>query len=156
MITVALLDFPWLKTKQDFYQDSPPLVIQQAQETLAWADHWVFIYPLWLGTLPALLKAFLEQALRPKFAFSMNDPSRMGQKLLKGKTARLVVTMGMPALIFKWFYRSHSLKSFERNILSFSGVAPIKETLIGRVESMTSESRQRWLVKMNDLGRKGQ
>lgn len=31
---------------------------------ILWADHIVFLYPLWLGHMPALLQAFLEHALR--------------------------------------------------------------------------------------------
>jgi hypothetical protein len=27
--------------------------------------------------------------------------------------------MGMPAAVYRWFYRAHSLKSLERNILGF-------------------------------------
>lgn len=153
IISIAELEFPWVGSKEDFYRGQPPQVIKQCQEVLAWADHWVFFYPLWLGAMPALLKAFLEQTLRPRFAFETSDPSRMGKKLLKGKSARIVVTMGMPALIYRFFYRAHSLKSFERNILSFCGIGPIRESVIGLVEAMPAEARKKWLAKMELLGR---
>ena len=59
LIRVATLDFPLLQSKEDFERGTPPEVIQQAQKTIAWADHLVIFYPLWLGSMPALLKGFL-------------------------------------------------------------------------------------------------
>lgn len=33
------------------------------------------------------------------------------KKLMKGKSARLVVTMGVPVLLYRWFYLSHGLRA---------------------------------------------
>ena len=77
------------------------------------------------------------------------------KRLLKGKTARIVVTMGMPAFIYRWFYGAHSLKSLERNILGFCGIGPIKESLIGMVEAPDNTRREKWLEKLRTLGREG-
>ena len=109
-------------------------------------------YPLWLGTMPALLKALLEQVFRPGFAI---DQAKYGwKKRLRGKSARIVVTMGMPAFIYRWYFRAHSLKNLERNILAFSGIGPINATLIGMVEG-ASAKREKWIAHMRKLGRKG-
>ena len=124
-----------------------------AQEAIAWAEHLVLVYPLWLGTLPALLKAFFEQTLRPGFAF---DPARGPfSAKLKGRSARVVVTMGMPTLAYRLFYRAHSLKSLERNILKFSGFAPVRSTLFGGVEGVSAARRAHWLARLEALGRRG-
>jgi putative NADPH-quinone reductase len=128
----------------------PPAAILPAQDAIAWADHLVLIYPLWLGTLPAIFKAFLEQALRPGFA--VGGGSGGFAKRLKGKSARVVVTMGMPAFVYRWYFGAHSLKSLERNILRFCGIAPIRETLIGSVESLSEARRRAWLDRMRALG----
>ena len=152
-IDVAALEFPLLRTKADFEDGSSPLAVRPAQEAIAWSQHMVLVYPLWLGTMPALLKAFLEQVLRPGFAFS-NWGSATGWKtLLKGRSARIVVTMGMPALVYRWVFRAHSLKSLERNILRFCGIGPIRESLFGMVEAVGDARRQGWLDKMRRLGR---
>ena len=100
--------------------------------------------------MPALLKAFFEQVLRPGFAIRKEISLSGG--LLKGKSARIVVTMGMPAFIYRWFFGAHSLKSLERNILKFVGIKPIAETLIGNVEG-GPQVAAKWLAKMHDLGR---
>lgn len=117
------------------------------------ANHLVFIYPLWLGTLPALLKGFLEQVFRDGFAVRFAAAGRGWTRLLKGKSARIVVTMGMPALIYRVYFGAHGLKSLERSVLAFAGIGPIRESLIGRVESRGTESRGRRLIKMQTLGR---
>ena len=85
----------------------------------------VFIYPLWLGDMPALLKAFLEQVLRPQFAFR-HDGNRMDGGL-KGRSARIVVTTGMPGWIYRSYYGAHSLRSFKYNIRHFVGIRQVAQ-----------------------------
>ena len=155
-IEVAHLDFPLLRTKEDFEKGVPPDAIRQAQEMIKWANHLVVIYPLWLGSMPALLKAFLEQVFRPGFAFDYQTSGKMPRKLLTGKSARIVVSMGMPALIYRWFFFAHSLKNLQRNILGFSGIKPIRSTLIGSIEGLTDHQRADWLDVLRDLGDQGQ
>jgi putative NADPH-quinone reductase len=155
-IEVAHLDFPLLRTKEDFEKGVPPDAIRQAQETIKWANHLVMIYPLWLGSMPALLKAFLEQVFRPSFVFDYQISGKMPRKLLTGRSARIVVSMGMPALIYRWFFFAHSLKNLQRNILGFSGIKPIRSTLIGSIEGLTDRQRADWLDVLRDLGDQGQ
>ena len=92
-IDVARLDFPLLRSKDDWEKGQPAPDVRAAQAQIRSADHLIFLYPLWIGEMPALLKAFLEQTLRPGFAIGVGD---MRVKPLKGKSARIVVTMGMP------------------------------------------------------------
>jgi putative NADPH-quinone reductase len=155
LVEVAKLDFPLLRTQDDFDHGTPPDAIRPAQEAIAWADHLVILYPLWLGDLPALLKGFLEQVLRPEFAFTKTAPDRPAKKRLTGRSARVVVTMGMPAFAYRWFYRAHSLRNLERNVLKFCGIGPVRSSLIGMVEAADGRRRARWLVKMRGLGKAG-
>lgn len=153
-IDVASLEFPLLRSAQEFKEATPPPAIRDAQDAVLWAEHLVLIYPLWLGTQPALLKGFLEQLFRPDFAF---EPGGKGwpQSKLKGRSARVIVTMGMPAFAYCWIYGAHSLKSLERNILKFVGLGPIRETLFGSVEAVDAPKREKWLKKVRGLGRDG-
>jgi putative NADPH-quinone reductase len=151
-IEVAQLDFPLLRTKDDFEKGFPPDSIKQAQQAMTWADHLVILYPLWLGSMPALLKAFFEQLFRPGFAFEYQQGGAMPKKLMTGKSARIVVTMGMPAFIYRWIFLAHSLKSLKRNILAFTGIGPIRITLIGNIEGMTDNQRMSWLDEARGLG----
>ena len=152
-LVLAGIDFPLVRRTKDWLEGEPPAAIAQAQSDLRWADHVVLFYPLWLGDMPALLKAFLEQVMRPGFAFAYREKG-LPKKLLAGRSARIVVTMGMPALFYRLFYGAHSLKSLERNILRFVGFGPVARTVIGSVEADLTR-RQDWLVEMNRLGAAG-
>ena len=151
-VDVGALDFPVLRSKADWDTGSVPAGLVPAQQAIGWAEHLVLFFPLWLGGMPALLKAFLEQVARPGFAIAPPEAGSMGKKLLGGRSARIVATMGMPALVYRWYFRAHSVKALERNILGFVGIAPIHETLIGSVEGLDEDERRRWLEKLRKLG----
>lgn len=151
-IDVARLDFPLLRTQADWNDGTLPDSLRPSQDGIAWAQHLVFLFPLWMGDMPALLKGYLEQVARPGFAFDKSKGGPLGQKALGGRSARVVVTMGMPALAYRYWFRAHSVKSLERNILGFIGIAPIDETLIGSVDSLGPSGVDRWLKKMRALG----
>jgi putative NADPH-quinone reductase len=153
-IHLAELEFPLLRSREEWDKGAPGKELRQAQEMISWAQHLVIIYPLWLGSMPALLKGFLEQVLRPGFAFSTGSSGKTWKKALEGRSARVVVTMGMPAAVYRWYFRAHSLKSLQRNILGFVGIAPVHETLIGGVETSVA-SRRKGLRELRELGRAG-
>jgi putative NADPH-quinone reductase len=153
IVRLADLTFPLLRSQNDYEQGEPVEAVRQCQHLMDWATHVVILYPLWLGSMPALLKALLEQVLRPGFAFSTLKLGRWPVKFLAGKSARIVVTMGMPALIYRWYFRAHSLRSLQRNILKFVGFRRVRSTVIGSVASMSSADRKDWLDSMRVLGR---
>jgi putative NADPH-quinone reductase len=132
-VDVGRLDVPVLRSAEDWEHGTLPAGLADAQAAIEWAEHLVVLFPLWLGDMPALLKAFLEQVLRPGFAFERGARNPFTAKRLGGRSARIVVTMGMPALVYRWVFRAHSVKSLERNILGFAGIGPVRETLIGGV-----------------------
>jgi putative NADPH-quinone reductase len=109
------------------------------------------IYPLWLGALPALLKAYLEQVFRPGFAFAHQEGMKFPRKLLAGRSARIVVTMGMPSFFYRLYSRAHTLKSLQQT-LKFVGFKPITATVIGNVGGMTAAARSRRLIALKSLG----
>jgi len=153
-IEVARLDFPLILSENDFVNVDPPACITDAQRMISDAEHLVFVYPLWLGTMPALMKGFLEQVFRYGFALD-TEKSGFPGKLLKGRSARIVLTMGMPVVAYRRYYGAHSLKSFERNILKMSGISPVRESLFGMVDAVKPEKRKRWLSSLYELGLEG-
>lgn len=150
---VAQLQFPLLRDPKDWTEGAVPPALEQVQQDISWCSHVVFFFPLWLGDMPALLKGFLEQVARPGFAFQYPgaEAGRM-RKGLGGRSARVVVTMGMPALVYRWFFFAHSVKSLRRNILKFVGISPVHETLIGGVGNLNETAAARWLQRMRRLG----
>lgn len=153
MLDVGTLDFPILRSGDEWTEKEAPRGLREAQQKILNADHLVIIYPLWLGTMPALLKAFFEQAVRPSMVPGDKESLSHLHGLLKGKSARIIVTMGMPAFAYRFWFRMHSVKSLQRNILGFVGVGPIFTTLIGLVENMTPKRADKLMQQMTLLGR---
>lgn len=153
-VDVGRLDIPLLHTQHDFLQAPPLHALGSARAALAEAEHVALFFPLWLGGMPAVLKGFLEQLLRPGFAFDYvkGGGTRM---LLQGRSARVVVTMGMPALVFRLWYLGAGLSALTRNVLGFVGFSPVRATVLGGVEVAGEAKRRRWLGQMEALGRAG-
>lgn len=149
-IDVGEARFTLIRTREEFADGAPAPDIREAQEALRWADHLVILYPLWLGGMPALLKGFLEQVFR--YGVAIASPDGLPKGLLRGKSARVVVTMGMPSPIFRWVFGAHGLKSLEKGILRISGLRPIRHTLIGNVEGAEPSARRLWLKVMERFG----
>ena len=147
VVDIATLDFPLLRSQVEWKSTPLPASLDVAHCALLWARHIVIIYPLWLGDVPARLKAFLEQMLRPGDALSL-DAKPFSVKLFSGKSARVMVTMGMPAWLYRWGFGAHSLKSLKRNILWFVGIGPTSDTVIGAIKAKDSSVRRQWLERM--------
>ncbi len=152
-VDVGRLEFPVLRSAVEWELGALPPVLAEAQAGIQWAEHIVFFYPLWMGDMPAWLKAFLEQVVRPGFAFPREGASPLGQKALRGRSARLVVTMGMPAVMYRWFFFAHGVKLLERNILGFAGMHPVRDTIVGGVGALNARSAQKWLDRLERMGR---
>jgi putative NADPH-quinone reductase len=151
-VDLAHLDIPLLRSQAEWQQAPLPPQLQPAQDAIGWAEHLAIFFPLWMGDMPALLKAFFEQVLRPGFATKEGQVGPLGPKALAGRSARLVVTMDMPAAAYRWYFRAHSVKSLERNILGLCGIAPVHETLIGSVQGADEKARAKWFATLRRLG----
>ncbi|OYU44653.1 MAG: dehydrogenase [Burkholderiales bacterium PBB4] len=146
----ATLDFPLLRSQEDFDNGTVPACLLPLQADMVWAEHLVIFFPLWAGDMPALLKGLLEQLFRP--AVTGTGVSHFGKQVLSGRSARVVVTMAMPALVYRWYFRAHSLKSLERNLLGMVGIGPVHETLIGQTSGMSAKAAALWLGRLKRLG----
>ena len=148
-VSLPEMDFPVLTTRQDWEAAPPSERVRAFQDELVWAEHLVIIYPLWLGMMPARLKALFEQAFRPAFAFG-GKPAAPGAGRLKGRSARIIVTMGMPAFIYRTIFFAHSLKALKSGILMLVGFGPVRDTVFGGVE--TRSDRARLLKRVAAMG----
>ncbi|MBV9835891.1 MAG: NAD(P)H-dependent oxidoreductase [Alphaproteobacteria bacterium] len=127
--------------------------LQAAQDAIGRADHLVLVFPLWMGTLPAILKGFLERILQPGFAMEPDAHDAGFKPLLRGKSARVIITMATPAPVYRWWFGAHELKALKHSILGFVGIAPVRSTLFGMVDITSESTRQRWLKETEALGR---
>lgn len=151
-IDLSAMDVPVLHSPATWRQPASGK-IAEAQRDIRWADHLAIFYPLWLGDMPAVLKAFFEEVLRPGFAFDEGArPGHSGR--LQGRSAHVIVTMGMPVAWYRLVYRAHSVKSLERNILNFVGIKPVQHVLIGGVRDNWRDN-DAWFDEMFGLGEAG-
>lgn len=153
-VEVARLDFPLLRTQADWQHGAVPPALRPVQSDLLWSEHLLLVFPLWMGDMPALLKGFIEQLMRPALDGRPPAEGAMPPKVLRGRSARVVVTMGMPAAVYRWYFRAHSVKALERNMLGMVGIAPVHTTLIGMVEQLGAAGVARWQARLRELGRK--
>ena len=129
----------------------PDLV--QMQKDILWADHLVFVYPNWWATLPALLKGFLDRVFVPGFAFKYRENSPLWDKLLKGRTARLIVTMDTPWWYYLLINRNAGHNAMKVGVLEFCGVKPLKISVFSPVKSSDLAKRKQWLAEVEALGK---
>ena len=123
-----------------------------AWEKIKWADHLVWIHPVWWGGLPAITKGFIDRLFLPGFAFQPRENSIFWDKLLKGKTARIITTLDQPGWYFWLMTGRPSVNQLKKATLEFCGIKPVKVTYIGIVKTSNENLRNKWLQKVEKLG----
>lgn len=128
--------------------------LQQAQEDIRWAEHIVIVFPVWWGMVPAVLKGFIDRVFLPGFAFKKRPNSLWWDKLLKGRTARIISTMDQPAWYYWLIYKMPSTNAIKKLTLEFCGIKPVKVSSIGPLKNSKESFRTKWLERIEGLGRK--
>lgn len=124
------------------------------QDDFKWADHIVILYPNWWCTMPAILKGLFDRMFLPGFAFrfSKENPAKW-EKLLKGKSARVIVVAGMNPIKIR-FYFGDFTNELARGILGFAGFNPVEITTFGPSERASDAKKKLWHKKVENFGRK--
>lgn len=130
--------------------------LEAAYDALAASDHWVLVFPLWCGDMPALLKGFIERILQPGLIKRQGTENAMNWHIFEKKSARIIMTMMMPVSTYRFWYGPHALKLLKKNILNFIGVKPVRETLLGMIADSSDEKRNRWLKQAEAMGQRGE
>ena len=125
-----------------------------AQESLAWADHLVFVYPNWWGSMPALLKGFFDRTLLPGFAFKFRPNSSLWDKLLSGRTAQILVTMDTPGWYYRWVWHRPGHTQMRHTILGYCGIKLKRISEFAPVHGAGVAKRERWLQQARELGQR--
>ncbi|CAD0220220.1 NAD(P)H-dependent oxidoreductase [Chryseobacterium sp. JV274] len=128
--------------------------LMKAWEIIQWADHLVWVHPVWWGGFPALMKGFIDRLFLPGMAYKYRENSVWWDKLLKGKTAHVITTLDQPGWYYRLFFGRPSVNQLKKSILEYCGVKPVKLTYIGIIRNSKDEQRGQWLRKVKELGRK--
>lgn len=123
-----------------------------AQKKIEWAEHIIWIYPVWWSGIPAIMKGFIDRTFLPGFAFQHRKNSILCDKLLKGKSSRLICTLDQPTWTYKLFFRQPSHYMMERGVLKFCGIKPVFITAFGPINRSSVPIREKWLSKVEKLG----
>jgi len=151
-INIHALDFD--SNLQFGYKQVMPLETDliTAMEAIKWANHLVWIHPVWWGGLPAKMKGFIDRTFLPGTTFKYKKDSIWWDKLLKGKSARIITTMDQPGWYYSLFYGKPSINQLKKSTLQFCGVSPVKVTTIGPIRNTTATRKSIFLKKVNALG----
>lgn len=153
-IVVAELQFnPNLKYGYQKRMELEPDLLE-SWEKIKWADHLVWVHPVWWGGLPAITKGFIDRLFLPGLAFRYRENSVWWDKLLKGKTAHIITTLDQPGLFYRFYFGRPSVNQLKRSTLDFCGVKPVKVTYIGIVRNSLPAQRENWLNNVKKLGQK--
>ena len=152
-VIVAELDFnPNLRYGYRKRTDLEPDLLE-AQRLIKWSDHIILIHPVWWGSVPALLKGFLDRTFLPGFAFKKHEGSKIRwDKLLTGRSARIIATADQPAWFYWLRYNRPSYHMLKGLLFEFCGVRPVRSTFIGPIRLSSDAFRERWLEKVRQLG----
>ncbi len=125
--------------------------LQQAQEQIKWAEHIVFIYPNWWGTIPALLKGFIDRVFLPDFAFKFQEDSTAWDKLLTGRTAELIVTMDTPSWYYRLIFKRPGHNEMKKCVLGFCGIKLSNITEFSPMKAANDKKRSKWIATVKKL-----
>ena len=133
--------------------------LKKLQDAVRWCDHLVIIYPNWWGTMPALLKGLFDRMWLPGFSFHMrkhkDGTTAMGwKKIMKGKTARVVVLSGNNPLLIRVFFGDYT-NEIRRAILWFAGFKT-KVMRLGPNDHAPEWMLNHWRRRIARLGRLGE
>jgi len=152
---ITIRDLKFNPNLQSGYQKRTELEpdLLEAREKIKWAEHLVWVHPVWWGGLPAITKGFIDRLFLPGFAFQYRENSVWWDKLLKGKTAHILTTMDQPAWYYRFVFGQPSINQLKKSTLEFCGVKPVKVSYFGPVKSATDAVRGKWLQKAEQSGR---
>jgi len=152
ILTIAELDFnPSLQFGYQKRMELEPDLIH-AQELILWAEHLVWIHPVWWGGLPAVAKGFIDRVFLPGFAFKYRENSVWWDKLLAGRTARIITTLDQPSFYYRLAFGRPSVNQLKKSTLQFCGIKPVKVTYVGPIRLSKEEFRVKMIQKITTLG----
>ncbi len=154
LYNLASLDFNPNLTRDKKYGGYMEPVLKQIQQEILDARHLVFVYPNWWSTFPAILKGFIDRIFIKGYAYDFKDNNPIRIPLLKGKTARVIVTMDSPIWYYKWIIGAPGHKAMKKAMLEYCGIKPVRFTNFSPIKNTDTKRREHYLKKAYLLGQK--
>lgn len=128
-------------------QDLEPALVE-IREAISWAQHLVFVYPIWWGSMPAILKGMFDRIFLPGYAFKYRKDSPWWDRLLAGRSAQAIVTMDTPPWYYRLIYTMPGHHQMKKTILEFCGIKPVRITSFGPIRQASKAQLAKWLLKV--------
>jgi len=126
----------------------------KVQDEIRWCDHLALFYPNWWATMPAILKGMFDRMWLPSFAFNFNKNGFGWKRLLKKKSARVIITMDSSPFLSRVLF-GDNCNEIKKAILGFAGFCPVCVKKVGAVKNMSEARRESIKKCVNRLGRIG-
>ncbi len=126
----------------------------KAQEWVKWCEHLLVIYPMWWGQMPALLKGFFDRCFLPGFAFKYHANDPFWDRLLKGRSAHMIVTSDAPVFYNFLAYWDAPITVPKKMIFKFCGFHPVRVSRIGNIKNSKETKLRSVLETMRKKGAK--
>ena len=121
--------------------------MEKYRNLITWADHFIFIYPIWWSGMPAMLKGFIDRVFTAGFAYSYGKRGLIGH--LQGKSAWIITTHNTPAFLTP-FIQDYG-KVLKNQVLKSCGIKPVTHTQLAGTENSSDEKRRRFLDKIANI-----
>ena len=125
--------------------------LKKVQEEISWSEHFVLVYPNWWGSMPGQLKGMWDRLFLPRFAFRMWKNRFGWDALLKGRTARVIITCGNPVILDHLAFGNFTA-TIKRSLLQFAGFRTWV-TALGHSEHASESTKKRWMRRISALAK---
>ena len=137
---------------QKIQELEPDLLL--ALDKIRWAEHLVWVHPVWWGGFPSIMKGFIDRLFVPTIAFKYRTNSIFWDKLFKGRTAHIITTLDQPSWYYRFVYGRPSVNQLRKSVLEFCGISPVKVTYVGVIRNSTESQRVKWVQNVYEFGQK--
>lgn len=115
-------------------------------EILGRASEAVYIYPVWWGTEPAIIKGFHDKVLLKDFAWSYTPEGRLSPKLHIQKTS-IITTSDAPTEVFEDYFKAY----LPSHLFESVGMRNVVWRNFGNVVRASAEERAEFLREISRM-----
>ncbi len=136
-------EFLSFNTEKDLYQ-------KPQTDLINWADEFVFVFPIWWYSAPAVVKNFFDANFVAGLAYKYEHGIPKG--LFKNKTVRFLTTSGGPPLFY--YLRLAPTIGLWKSRFRFCGIKTKSFSVFGPKSKRTPEIIEKQLKKVRKIARK--
>ncbi len=115
------------------------------RDQIAWSDALIFVYPVWWGGFPAMLKGYVDRTFVSGLTYSFQGRPKtavLPQGLMGGKEAHFFYTLDSPAIV-AWVDPGWLSNYF--TVFRYCGFSSVRRYYLARLKLTTPDERTRWL-----------